>query len=133
TERRFVITLSLRKIAVIGLVLAGKKISGDRNLGIGGSRQAGECIAVNLAVADHLFGNVGFMVERGRGRRDIRSTDRPGTVVNRTGASSVDMVDRRFRNGVSILANVILDPVLILANRVRPDRPSILKVNDVRA
>ena len=132
TERGFVIALGLREVAVIGFVLAGEEVGGGNEFGIGGLRDAGEGVGIDLALADDFFGDVGFVVERGRGRRDVGNVAGfSGSGANRGGAAGVDALDGRFRDGVGVFAEVILDAVFGLADLVGPDGASILKMNDV--
>jgi hypothetical protein len=51
--------------------------------------------------------------------------------MNRSDAATIDVVDRRLRDSVSIFAKVILDVVFGLAHLVGPDGASILKMDDV--
>ena len=132
TERGFVIALGLRKVAVIGFVLAGQEVCGGGEFGIGGLREAGERIGIDFAVADDFFGYVGFVVERGRGRGNVGDIGgRSRTGANGGDAAGVDVVDGGFRDGVGVVAEVILDAVFIFADLVGPDGASILKMNDV--
>ena len=71
TERGLVITLGLREVAVVGFVLAGQKVGGGSKFGVAGLCDVGEGVGVNLAIADEFFGDIGFAVERGRGRVDV--------------------------------------------------------------
>ena len=85
-ERGFVIALGQREVAMIGFVLAGKEVGGGGTFGIGGLCEAGQGIGINLAVADDLFGEVGFVVEGGRGRSDVGSGCSGGGVNGGGGA-----------------------------------------------
>ena len=119
---------------MIGLVLAGEEVGGGGAFGIGGLREAGECIGINLAVADDFFGYVGFVVERGRGRGDVERIGRYSggfSGVNGGGAAGIDALDGGFRDGVGVVAEVILYAIFVFADLVGPDGASILKVNDV--
>src|SRR5437899_9282226 len=126
--------LGLLEVAMIGFVLAGEEIGGGSAFGIGGLCEAGEGIGINLAVADDFFGYIGFVVERGRGRRDVGG-GRSGSGVNWGGAAGVDVdaLDGGFRDGVGVVAEVILDAVFIcvFADLVGRDGASILKMDDV--
>jgi hypothetical protein len=73
-------------------MLAGEEVGGGGKFGIGGLRDAGEGVGINLAVADEFFGDVGFVVERGRGRVDVGDTPR-GSGVNRGRAAGIDAFD----------------------------------------
>ena len=120
---------------MIGFVLAGEEICGSSEFGIGGFGQAGEGVAIHLAVADYFSGDVGFMVERGCGRGDVGSIDIScgGSRAAVTGgnAASVDTLDRGFRDGVGIVAEVVFDAIFAFADLVGPDGASILKMDDV--
>jgi|SRR5580704_13316284 hypothetical protein len=131
-ECGFVIALGQREVAMIGFVLAGKEVGGGGTFGIGGLCEAGQGVGINLAVADDLFGDVGFVVEGGRGRSDVGSGSSGGG-VNGGGGAGVDVVDGGFWDGVGVFAEVILDAVFIciLADLVGRDGASILKMNDV--
>ena len=132
-ERGLVIALGLREVAVIGLVLAGEKVRGGREFGIGGLCDAGEGIGIDLTVVDDFFGHIGFVVERGRGRSDIGDLGGSSGTVNGRGATSVDALDGRFGDGVGVVAEVVLDAIFVLAfaDLVGPDGASILEMNDV--
>src|SRR6266478_253651 len=127
--------LGLLEVAMIGFVLAGEEIGGGSAFGIGGLCEASEGIGINLAVADDFFGDVGFVVEGGRGRRDVGGGC-SGSGVNGGGGAGVDIdvdaLDGGFRDGVGVVAEVILDAVFIrililtLADLVGPDGASIL-------
>ncbi len=122
---------------MIRLLLASKKIACGREFGIAALRDAGKPIRINLAVANHFSRHVGFVIERRRRWSDVGDTRiaRPsdGPSPNRRHAARVDVVDRRFRDGVSVFAQVVLDVILRLADLVSPDGASILEVNDVRS
>src|ERR1019366_8754090 len=131
-ERGFVIALGLRKVAVIGFVLAGEEVGGSREFGIGCLSQAREGIAIDFAVANDFFGSVGFVVEGRHGWSDVRDIGRcsggcPRTRVHGSDASRLYALDRGFRDGVGVFAEVILDAVFVLAHLVGPDNASILK------
>src|SRR6266481_8653957 len=123
--------LGLLEVAMIGFVLAGEEIGGGSAFGIGGLCEASEGIGINLAVADNFFGYVGFVVEGGRGRRDVGSGCF-GSGVNGGGGAGVDVVDGGFWDGVGVFAEVILNAVVIririltLADLVGLDGASIL-------
>src|ERR1039457_7535984 len=128
-ERGFVIALGLRKVAVIGFVLAGEEVGGGSEFWIGCLSQARECIAIDFAVANDFFGYVGFVVEGRHGWSDVRDIGRcygrwPRTGVHGGDASRLYALDRGFRDGVSVFAEVILDAVFVLADLVGPDNPS---------
>ena len=55
------------------------------------------------------------------------------TGVHRSNASRLDALDRGFRDGVGVFAEVILDAVFGFADLVGPDNASILKMDDVGA
>jgi hypothetical protein len=94
--------------------------------------QTGERVGVDFAVVDHFFSNIGFMVERGRERCYVRDAAIiRSSAMNRSDAATIDVVDRRLRDSVSIFAKVILDVVFGLAHLVGPDGASILKMDDV--
>jgi hypothetical protein len=78
---------------VIGFVLAGEEVGGGGKFGIGGLREAGEGVRINLAVADEFFSDVGFVVERGRGRIDVGNAA-GGSGVNRGHAAGIDAFHR---------------------------------------
>src|SRR6266404_4452096 len=126
--------LGLLEVAMIGFVLAGEEVGGGSAFGIGGLCEAGEGIGINLAVADDFFGYVGFVVEGGRGRRDVGGGC-SGSGVNGGGGAGVDVVDGGFWDGVGVVAEVILDAVAIriltLADLVGLDGVSILEMDDV--
>ena len=46
-------------------------------------------------------------------------------------ATGVDVVDGSFRDGVSVLAQVVFDAVCTFADLVGPDGASILEMDDV--
>ena len=147
SKRRFVIPPGCREVAPIGFMLAGKKVGGSRDFRIRRLRQDGERIGIDFAGANHFYSYVGFVIERGGGRGDVRSdvptnirsirTGKAGT--GRPGAARINVIDGRFRNGVGILANLILDMVFIFifivififADLIRPNGAPILKMNDV--
>ena len=137
-ERGFVIAPGLREVAVIGLVLPGKEVGGGCELGIGGSGQGDQSIGIDLAVADDFLGYVGFVVERRRGRSDVGGTGLDGCSRGCSGAgvdggdtTGIDVVDGRFRDGVSVLAQVVFHVVCTFADLVGPDSASILEMDDV--
>jgi hypothetical protein len=53
--------------------------------------------------------------------------------VHRGNASRLYALDRRFRDGVGVFAEVVFDVVFGFANLVGPDNASILKMDDVGA
>ncbi len=123
--------LGLLEVAMIGFVLAGEEIGGGSAFGIGGLCEASEGIGINLAVADDFFGYVGFVVEGGRGRRDVGGGCSGSGVNGGVGAGvdiDVDALDGGFRDGVGVVAEVILDAVFIcvFADLVGRDGASIL-------
>jgi len=122
-------------------VLAGQEIGGGSQLGIGASSGAGECIGIDLAVVYDFFGDGGFVVERRRGRADVRGSRRSSRrcacrsfvsgAVSRSNTSGIYAFNRRFRNSVGIFTDVVFDVIFILANLIGPNRAPILEVNDV--
>jgi hypothetical protein len=120
-------------------MFAGEKISSSSNFGSGPLPDAGESVAIDLAVADDFFGDIGFVVEGRRGWRYVgrirrctggRLSCRPAA-VNRRNASGLYALDRRFRNSIRILAQIVFDAVFTFANLIGPDGPPILEVNSV--
>ncbi len=119
---------------MIGFVLAGEEVGSGREFGIGGLRDVGEGIGIDLPVADDLFGHVRLVAERGRGWGNVGDIGIDGgSGVNRGDATGLDVVDGRFRDGVGVFPEIVLDAVLGFANLVGPDGASILEMNDVGA
>src|SRR6267378_991361 len=121
--------LGLREVAMIGFVLASEEVCSSSAFGIGGLCEAGEGIGINLAVADHFVGDVGFVVEGGRGRSDVGGgCSGRGANGGRGAGVNIDVVDGGFWDGVGVVVEVILDAILIciFADLVGLDGASIL-------
>src|SRR6266851_3861205 len=130
------IKASLSDVPVFKFELSGDEVGRSAQFGIALAFQTRKRTGIDLTVFDDLGGKVPFVSEAVRGRESGQVADSfrgaAGGRKVRRHATRVDMVYKRFRDRVRIIANVVLVVTSAFADVVGQDGSAVFQMNSVR-
>lgn len=127
------ITASCGDVAVLKLKFPRDEVCGRAQLGVAFGFKCGDRVRIDFALADDLGHEIAFVCEavhcgkHGKGFCVFGGRTRG----NWRRAASIYVIDQRFRDGIGVVANVVLEVVAVFADVVGWNAAAVLEMDGV--